>query len=586
MPEVPQDIAERRGFIGKYIFSTDHKVIGLQYFFLALFSVLIALALSWMMRMHLAWPHVPLPPLAILSPNGAPGGLMTPEYYLSLLTIHGTLMIFFVLTVAPQAGFGNFLLPLQIGAREMAFPWLNMLAFWTTFVSLCVLLSTFFITDGPPISGWTAYPPLSAVGSIAGPGEGLGQNLWIIAIAIFCLAMVMGSVNFIATTLSLRTRGMMLMRLPLPVWAWFITAVMSLLSFAVLLAACILLMMDRVAGTSFFLPSGLVVSGELLHHSGGSPLLWQHLFWFFGHPEVYITILPAMGIVSHILSCFSRKPVFGYRAMVYSLMAIGFLSFMVWGHHMFVSGMNPYTGFAFAVLTMAIAVPSAVKTFNWMGTMWGGQLRFTTPMLFAIGFVSLFVTGGLSGLFLAQPPLDAYLHATYFVVAHFHIIMGMAVIFAIFAATYFWFPKMFGRMLNEKLGKVHFWFTFIGAYAIFMPMHFLGLAGNPRRYSALTDNFLKPLVPLHQFITVAALIVGAAQFIFLINFFQSLMKGPKASENPWQATSLEWTVSSPPPPGNFSDVRPKIYHGAYEYGVPGAERDFVMQDSPEEISAG
>ena len=585
MPEIHQDTAHRRGFIGRYIFSVDHKVIGRQFYFLALFSVLLAMVLSWMMRLHLAWPNLPLPVLGTLSPAGAPGGLITPEYYLSLMTIHGTLMIFFVLTVAPQSGFGNFLLPLQIGSREMAFPRLNMLSFWVTFAAWSVLLSTFFISNGPPITGWTAYAPLSAVGSIAGPGEGMGQNLWIIAISLFCFATVMGAVNFIATTLSLRTRGMTLMRLPLPVWAWFLTSVLELLSYAVLLAACILLMMDRVAGTSFFVPSHLVVSGELLHHSGGSPLLWQHLFWFFGHPEVYITILPAMGIISHIVSCFSRKPVFGYRAMVYSLMAIGLLSFMVWGHHMFVSGMNPYTGFAFAVMTMVVAVPSAVKTFNWMGTMWGGRLRLTTAMLFSIGFVSLFVTGGLTGLFLAQPPLDAYLHETYFVIAHFHLIMGMAVIFAIFAGTYFWFPKMFGRMLNETLGKIHFVFTFVGAYAIFMPMIFLGLEGNPRRYSALTDNFLKPLIPLHQFITAAALVVGAAQFIFVFNFFWSLFKGPKASDNPWEATSLEWTVSSPPPPGNFAGTRPRICHGAYEYSVPGAEKDFVMQDSPEEISA-
>jgi len=586
MAEAHREIAKRRGFIGKYVFSADHKVIGLQYTFLALFAVLVAMVLSWLMRMHLAWPDVPIPLLGTLSPSGAAGGLMTPEYYLSLLTLHGTLMVFFVLTIAPQAGFGNFLLPLQLGAREMALPRLNRLSFWITFGALSVLLSTFFVGDGPPTAGWTAYAPLSALGSIAGPGEGLGQDLWLIAIGLFCLATVLGSVNFITTTLSLRARGMTLMRLPLPCWAWFLTAVMSLLSFAVLLAACILLMMDRVAGTSFFLPAGLVVSGTLLHRSGGSPLLWQHLFWFFGHPEVYITILPAMGIVSHIISCFSRKPVFGYRAMVYSLMAIGFLSFMVWGHHMFISGMNPYTGFAFAVLTMAIAVPSAVKTFNWLGTMWGGRLRLTTSMLFAIGFVSVFVTGGLSGLFLAQPPLDAYLHATYFVVAHFHIIMGVAVIFAILAGTYFWFPKMFGRMLNETLGKIHFWFTFIGVYAIFMPMHFLGLEGNPRRYAALTDNFLKPLIPLHQFITVAALVVGAAQFIFVFNFFWSLFKGPRASENPWEATSLEWTVPSPPPPGNFTGAPPRVYHGAYEYSVPGAEKDFIMQNSPEEISAG
>lgn len=581
MPDAQQNVAQSRGFLKKYVFSADHKVIGLQYYFLALFAVLVALVLSWVMRMHLAWPNLPIPFLAKLSPAGAPGGLITPEYYLSLLTIHGTLMIFFVLTVALQFGFGSFLLPLQIGAKEMAFPRLNMLSFWMTFGALGVLLSTFFVSDGPPTAGWTAYPPLSGVGPIAGPGEGMGQNLWIIAIVLFCLAALIGSVNFVATILALRARGMTMMRLPLPCWAWFLTAVLMILSFPVLVGACTLLMLDRVAGTTFFVPSGLNISGFLLQQRGGSPLLWQHMFWFFGHPEVYITILPAMAVISHIISCFSRKPVFGYRAMVYSQMAIGIMSFAVWGHHMFTSGMNPYTGFAFAVLTMAIAVPSAVKTFNWMGTMWRGRLRLDTPMLFAIGFVSVFVTGGLSGLFLAQPPLDVYLHATYFVVAHFHIVMGMAVIFAIFAATYFWFPKMFGRLMNERLGKIHFWCTFVGAYATFMPMHFLGLEGNPRRYSALTDYFLRPLIPLHQFITVAALLVGLAQFLFIFNFFWSLFMGPRASDNPWEATSLEWTTSSPPPPGNFVWSAPRIYRGAYEYSVPGSLRDFVMQDSPE-----
>lgn len=576
----------REGFIGKYIFSLDHKVIGRQFYFLALFAALVAMLLSWVMRLHLGWPNVRLPLLSTLSPAGAPGGVLTPEYYLSLLTIHGTLMIFFVLTVAPQAGFGNFLLPLQLGAREMALPRLNMLSFWITFAALGVLLSTFFISDGPPITGWTAYAPLSAAGSITGPGEGMGQNLWILAIALFCLGAVLGSVNFIATTLGLRARGMTLHCLPLTCWAWFLTAVMILLSFAVLLAACLLLMMDRVGGTSFFLPAGMVISGDLIHRGGGAPLLWQHLFWFFGHPEVYITILPAMGIISHILSCFSRKPVFGYRAMIYSLMSIGFLSFMVWGHHMFVSGMNPYTGFTFAVLTMAIAVPSAVTTFDWLGTMWGGKLRFTAAMLFAIGFVSVFVTGGLSGLFLAQPPLDVYLHDTYFVIAHLHMIMGLAGTFAIFAGTYFWFPKMFGRMMSERLGKMHFWLTFIGAYAIFMPMHFLGFAGNPRRYAALTDNFLKPLIPMHQFITIAALITGAAQLLFVGNFFWSMFKGEKAPDNPWEGTSLEWAVPSPPPPGNFSGGTPVIYHGPYEYGVPGSEKDYLMQNSPEKIAGG
>jgi len=573
------------GFIRKYIFSTDHKVIGKQYYFLALFSVFVGMVLSWLVRIHLVWPNVSIPGLQAMSSAGAPGGVMTPEYYLSLMTMHATLMVFFVLTTAPQSGFGNVFLPIQIGAEDMAFPRLNMLSFWVTFAGLIVLLATFFVTDGPPISGWTAYPPLSAVGTAAGPGEGTGQNLWAISIAIFCVGSLLGALNFIATTLDLRTKGMRLMRLPLTCWAWFVTAVLGLLSFAVLLAACALLVLDRVGGTSFFVPAGLIVSDKVIPHSGGSPLLWQHLFWFFGHPEVYIAILPGMGVTSHIISCFARKPIFGYKAMVFSLMAIGFLSFTVWGHHMFLSGMSPYTAFTFSVFTMGIGVPSAIKTFNWLGTLWGAKIRFTTAMLFSLGFVSLFVTGGLSGLFLAQPPVDVYLHATYFVVAHFHMVMGVAAIFAMFAGTYFWAPKLFGRMLNETWGKIHFWVTFVGVYCIFMPMHFVGLEGNVRRYSTFTDNFLIPLIPVHKFMTISALITGAAQFIFFFNLFWSMFKGKKAEQNPWEATSLEWTTASPPVWDNFGGKHPVVYHGPYEYGVPGAAKDYVMQDSPE-VAAG
>ncbi len=577
------------GFIRKYIFSLDHKVIGKQYYFLALASVFVGIILSVLMRWHLVWPDAHIPLLDKLSPNGAPGGVMTPEYYLSLMTLHGTLMVFFVLTTAPQSGFGNYVLPIQLGAEDMAFPTLNMLSFWTTFVGFVVLLTTFFITDGPPISGWTAYPPLSAVGSAAGPGEGVGQTLWIISIAIFCVGSLLGSLNFIATTLDLRARGLTLTRLPLTVWAWLITAVLMLLSFAVLLAAGVLLLLDRVAGTSFFIPAGLILSDKVLsNHSGGSPLLWQHLFWFFGHPEVYIAILPGMGVTSHIISTFSRKPIFGYKAMVYAMMSIGFLGFMVWGHHMFLSGMSPYSGFAFSVMTMAIGVPSAIKTFNWLGTLWGGRLRLTTAMLFSLGFVSLFVSGGLSGLFLAQPPVDVPLHATYFVVGHFHLVMGVAAIFGMFAGTFFWFPKMFGRMMNETLGKIHFWLTFIGVYCIFMPMHFLGVAGNVRRYSRFTEvNFLNTphILDLHMFMSYAAFITAGAQLIFLFNLFWSMFKGEKAPDNPWEATSLEWTIPSPPPFDNFAGKHPVVYHGPYEFGVPGAAKDFIMQDSPEKVEA-
>jgi cytochrome c oxidase subunit I len=573
-----------KGFIWKYIFSLDHKVIGLQYYFLALFSVFVGLTLSILMRLHLVWPHASVPLLDKLSPVGAPGGVISPEYYLSLLTLHGTLMVFFVLTTAPQSGFGNYFLPIQIGAEDMAFPRLNMMSFWVTFLGLVVLMATFIIPDGPPIGGWTSYPPLSAVGGGAGPGMAVGETLWVVSIAIFCVASMLGAINFIATLLDLRVRGLSLMRLPLTCWAWFITAILGLLSFAVLLAAGALLLLDRLGGTSFFIPGGLIISDKVLSsHNGGSPLLWQHLFWFFGHPEVYIAILPGMGVTSHVLSTFARKPIFGYRAMVYAMGAIAILGFGVWGHHMFVSGMSPYSGFAFSVLTMAIGVPSAIKTFNWIGTLVGARIRFQSPMLYAIGFVSLFVTGGLSGIFLGQPAIDIYFHDTYFVLAHFHLIMGVAAIFGMFTGTAFWFPKMFGRMMNETLARIHFWFTFIGVYAIFMPMHYLGLEGNPRRYSEFIDNFLVPLMPVHKFISIAAFITGGAQIIFLVNLVWSMFWGKKAGENPWEASTLEWTIPSPPPFDNFAGVHPVVRHGPYEFGVPGAAKDYIMQDSTEVV---
>jgi cytochrome c oxidase subunit 1 len=567
--EVVHAHAAPQGFIRKYIFSLDHKVIGLQYFFLALTAVWVGMILSLLMRIHLIWPNANLPLI----------GHIQPEAYLALLTMHGTIMVFFVLTTAPQGGFGNYFLPIQIGAPDMAFPVLNMLSFWTTFVAFVVMLAAFFVTGGAPLHGWTGYPPLSALQS-SGPGEGLGADLWITSIAIFCAASLMGALNFITTTLDLRAKGMTMMRMPLTVWSWFITAILGLLAFGVLLSAGILLLMDRNVGTSFFVPV-VVVNGQLTAHKGGSPLLWQHLFWFFGHPEVYIAILPGMGVASQVLSTFSRKPIFGYRAMVYAMLAIGFLGFMVWGHHMFMSGMSPYSAFAFSVLTMAIGVPSAIKTFNWLGTIYKGRVRFYTPMLFAVGFVSLFVSGGLSGPFLAQPILDIPLHDTYFVVGHFHLIMGVAAIFGIFAATYYWFPKMFGRMMNEGMGRAHFWLTFIGTYAIFMPMHYLGMAAHPRRYSQLTElAYLHRLLPVQQFMTYAAFITIGAQFIFVINLFWSMFKGPKASDNPWEATTLEWTTPTPPPHDNFGGKTPVVHNGPYEYGVPGHTRDFVMQTDP------
>jgi len=569
-----------KGFIRKYIFSLDHKVIGIQYILLALVAVLVGMIMSLLMRLNLSWPGTNWPILGTLFPGGAPNGVMNPEFYLSLVTMHGTIMVFFVLTTAPQGGFGNYFLPIQIGAPDMAFPVLNMLSFWTTFLGFIVLLAAFVVTGGAPLHGWTGYAPLSALQS-AGPGEGLGADLWITSIAIFCIGALMGALNFITTTLDMRAKGMTMMRMPLTVWAWFVTAILGLLAFGVLLSAGILLLMDRNLGTSFFVPL-VTVNGQLTGHKGGSPLLWQHLFWFFGHPEVYIAILPAMGMCSQLLSVFSRKPIFGYKAMVYAIMAIGFLGFMVWGHHMFMSGMSPYTAFAFSIMTMGIGVPSAIKTFNWLGTLMRGRIRFTSPMLFAIGFVSLFVTGGISGPFLAQPVLDIYLHETYFVIAHFHLIMGVASIFGIFAATYYWFPKMFGRMMNEPLAKLHFWLTFVGAYAIFMPMHYYGMSAGLRRYSQSTEvAYILKLLPIQRFITIAAFITIASQFIFLFNLFWSMFQGAKASDNPWEATTLEWITATPPPHDNFGGRTPVVNNGPYEYSVPGTPRDFVMQTDPE-----
>lgn len=578
----PEVHAEPTTFLRKWIFSVDHKIIGLQYYFLALIAVFIGLALSVLMRLRLAWPNESWPLLEKIFPVGFDGGPMTPEFYLALMTMHGTIMVFFVLTTAPQGGFGNYFLPIQIGAHDMAFPVLNMLSFWVTFVSMGVMVAAFFVVGGAPISGWTAYAPLSALGEIAGPGLGAGQTLWIISIALFCFASLLGALNFITTVLNMRAKGMTLMRMPLTVWTWFTTAILALLAFPVLLAGGILLLLDRLGGTSFFIPAGLVVSDTLIENSGGSPILWQHLFWFFGHPEVYIAILPGMGVTSQLLSTFARKPIFGYRAMVIAILAIGLLGFFVWGHHMFVSGLSPLSALIFSVITLTIGVPSAIKTLNWLGTLWGGKIRFTTAMLYAIGFVSLFVSGGITGLFLGQTSLDVQLHDTYFPVAHFHMIMGVAALFGIFGGTYYWFPKMFGRMLNEWWGKFHFWITFIGVNTIFIPMHLMGIMGQLRRYAQSTEfKFLEPLQAYQEFVSIAAFITAAAQVIFLVNLFWSMFKGKKASENPWESTTLEWTISSPPPHDNFAGKIPVVYHGPYEYGVPGSPRDFVMQtESP------
>ncbi len=513
-----------RKSIGARVFSIDHRVIARQYFFLSLAAVLTGTALSVVMRFHLIYP-----------------GTMPPEYYLSLLTLHGTLMVFFVLTLAPVNAFGNLVLAEQLGAAQMAFPRLNMFSFWITLASFATLVASFLAVGGGPLSGWTAYPPLSAVGAIAGPGEGLGQTLWFASIGLFSIGSLLSAINMIATVIDERAESMALMEMPLTCWNWFVTSILSVLAFSVLLAALLLILLDRLAGTSFFVPGGLLVNDQLIAHSGGAPLLWQHLFWFFGHPEVYIAILPAMGIVSQLISTFSGKPVFGYRVMVWASISIAFLGLLVWGHHMFISGLNPYSAIAFSLLTMTIGAPSAVKTFNWIATAWNGALRLTTPMLFALGFVSIFVTGGLSGLFLGQPEIDAYFHDTYFVVAHFHLIMGVAALFGIFAATFYWFPLLFGRMMDERLGKLHFYLTFIGAYATFLPMHFAGFAGNPRRYADFTSfDFLAQVMPLQRWISYAAFCLAAVQLIFLWNLFYSMFRGEVAHPNPWQSSTREW----------------------------------------------
>jgi cytochrome c oxidase subunit 1 len=573
-------------FIRKHIFSLDHKVIGKQYYALALVAVLVGMVLSWLMRIHLGWTNFAIPGLHLLSANGAPGNIMTPEYYLQLMTMHATIMVFFVLTTAPFAAFGNYFLPIQVGAEDMPFPHFNMMSFWVTFVGFLVLVSSFFVSDGPTLGGWTQYAPLSAIGAVGGPGEGTGVVLWAASIAIFCVGQLLGSLNFITTTLDMRTRGMSLWRLPLSAWGWFITSCMGLTAFAVLMPACILLILDHVAGTSFFVPSNTVVNDQLQPHSGGSTLLWQHLFWFFGHPEVYIAIVPGMGIVSHVLVTSMRKPMLSHRVLIYSFGALAVLSYMVYGHHMFVSGMNPISSLAFSFPTLVITIPSTIVVLIWLCSLYGAKIRINSASLFSLGFISMFISGGVSGFFLAQPSVDIMLHATYFVVGHFHMVMGVAAMFGIFAGTYFWFPKMYGRMMNETLGKAHFWLSFVGAYAIFMPFHYLGLAGNVRRYQAFSPDYMQPLIPLHRFITVAALATGAAQLIFLYNLVHSRFWGKPATDNPWQATSLEWsTPTTPPPHNNFGDKLPVVYHDPYQYGVQSSVGDYVMQASPEQVKS-
>jgi cytochrome c oxidase subunit I len=561
---VVPDHHEEAGFWRTYVFSLDHKMIGRQFLFLGLLMLLIGGTLAMMVRWELAWPETAVPGFNWIAEPYMYGGVIPPQTYNALFTMHATIMIFFVVMPIMVGCFGNFLIPLMIGTRDMAFPKLNMLSFWVGAVAGVVMLSAFFVPGGPAAAGWTGYAPLSARAQYT--GVDWGQNLWIISLLILSASSLMGSINYITTIVNMRAPGMTYFRMPLTVWSLFITAILLLLALPVLTAALAMLLFDRSFGTNFFIPDG-----------GGEPLLWQHMFWFFGHPEVYILVLPAMGVTSDLLSTFSRKPIFGYHAMAFSMIAIAFLSWTVWGHHMFVSGMNPLLGTAFMMTTMVIAVPSAIKVFNWLGTLWGGSIRFTSPMLFALGFVSNFLIGGLSGIFMASTPVDIYIHDSYYIVAHFHYVVA-GIIFALFAAVYYWFPKMFGRMMNEPSAKIHFVLTYIFFNMTFFPMHFLGVGGHMRRiYNPTQYEFLLPLQHWNVFITVSAFCLGAAQIFFLVNFFWSLFSGKKAERNPWQANTLEWVASSPPPHGNF-EVQPVVYRGAYEYSSPEVKEDWLPQD--------
>lgn len=567
----------KQSFISRYIFSFDHKMIGKQYFTLAMTMGFIGGILAVLIRLQLGFPSKPFPFLENLFPAGMAGGIMTPEFYVSLFTMHGTIMVFFLLSLLPVSGFGNFLIPLQIGARDMAFPFLNMLSFWTVVPGAIIILISFFVEGGAAASGWTAYPPLSAIRT-AIPGSAAGQTLWLVGMIFFVASFTMGGLNFVVTILNLRTKGLRMMRMPLTTWAQFIVGILGLLSFPALAAGALLLTFDRSLGTSFFLPAGIYIGDTLMPHEGGAPLLWQHLFWFLGHPEVYIIMLPAMGFTSDILAAFCRRPIFGYRSMVYAIMAIGGLSFLVWGHHMFVSGMSPFLGSLFVVTTLAIAIPSAVKAFNWLFTIARAKIRFTSASLFALGVVSLFVTGGLTGIFLGTNAVDIQLHDTYFVVGHFHFIMAGAGLFGAFAAVYFWYPKMFGRMLDERLGKIHFWITFLAYYAVFFPMHYLGVSGMMRRiYDPNAYEYLQPLQPVNLFITISAFVLFVGQILFIYNYFVSMRRGAEATKNPWESTGLEWSTPVKPGHGNWEGEIPEAHRWPYDYSKPGAKRDFVPQ---------
>ncbi|MCF8464408.1 MAG: cbb3-type cytochrome c oxidase subunit I [Flavobacteriales bacterium] len=562
-----------------YVFSQDHKMISKQFLITAIIMGFIGMGMSMLFRLQLGWPGESFKVIELLLGDWGKDGILDPNMYLALVTIHGTIIVFMVLTGGLTGTFANLLIPLQIGARDMASGFLNMLSYWFFLASSVVMVASLFIETGPASAGWTVYPPLSALPE-AIPGSGLGMTMWLVSIALFIVSSLLGGINYIVTVVNLRTKGMSMARLPLTMWAILITAILGLLSFPVLLSAALLLIFDRSFGTSFYL-SDIFIGGQALEHTGGSPILYEHLFWFLGHPEVYIILLPALGISSEIISTNSRKPIFGYKAMVGSMLAIAFLSFIVWGHHMFLTGMNPFLGSVFTFTTLLVAIPSAVKVFNYLTTLWKGNIVYTPAMMFAIGLVSTFVTGGLTGIILGDSALDINVHDTYFVVAHFHIVMGASAIFGMFAGVYHWFPKMYGRMMNKKLGYAHFWLTIISVYGVFFPMHFIGLAGVPRRYYS---NEAFPLFDALQDINVSismfAFLGAIAQCIFFFNFFYSIFRGSIASKNPWRSNALEWTTEVNPGHGNWEGPIPTVYRWAYDYSKPGAEDDFIPQNVP------
>ncbi|HEU5054732.1 MAG TPA: cbb3-type cytochrome c oxidase subunit I [Hanamia sp.] len=570
----------KQSFITKYIFSQDHKMISRQFLVTGIIWAIVGGLFSVIFRLQLGFPDQTFPILEDIFGHWAKGGRLDPEFYYALVTMHGTILVFFVLTAGLSGTFSNYLIPLQIGARDMASPFLNMLSYWFFFAASVVMFSSLFLTTGPASGGWTIYPPLSALGD-AMEGSKAGMDYWLTSIALFIISTLLGGLNYITTILNMRTKGMFMTRMPLTVWSFLFTAILGVLTFPVLLSAVVLLLFDRHLGTSFYL-SDIFINGKILPNQGGSPILFQHLFWFLGHPEVYIIALPAMGITSEVISTNARKPIFGYMAMVASFFAIASLSFLVWAHHMFVSGMNPFLGSFFVLFTLLIAVPSAIKVFNWLTTLWRGNIHFTPGMLFAIGFVSLFISGGLTGIWLGNSTLDLHLHDTYFVIAHFHLVMGVASMFGMFAGIYHWYPKMFGRFMNNTLAYIHFWITFVGAYLIFWPMHYEGLAGMPRRYYDFSNwESFKMFGGLNAFISVVAIIVFATQFLFIFNFFYSIYKGRKLTErnkNPWHSNTMEWTTPIHPPHGNWIGEVPEVYRWAYDYGKDG--RDFIPQTEP------